>query len=894
MDIKLKPRSMQGNKLPLMSRFITFSAVFFLIILALGITAFVLSMRQIIRTNKGNTLSQLLEMERIKLETSVNNEIVIALKMADSPLISRYFASPHDSELGSIAVSELDAYSNAFASNIAFWINDTDKMFYYTDREPYKLNTKSPDNYWYEMTLYDTETYNFNINYNPDLSVTNLWINAPVFGSEREPVGMVGTGIDISTYLSMVNKDYDGRLDVFFFNAAGEITGARDISLVAGKVNIEEQLGAGRGIVKLAKSINAGETQTLDTPLGRIALGTIPLLGWYSVAVMPDSPEDYATSLTVLFVVMLFIMFVIFIIFNIFISKLLKPLHKSMTEAESANRAKSEFLAVMSHEIRTPINSIMGFAELALDNDALSQVKEYLSKIKDSTRWLLNIINDILDISKVESGKMELEHAAFKLQDVFSRCQSAIMPDIRDKKLELMLYAESLNGKRLIGDQVRIYQALTNLLSNAVKFTEFGTIHLSSAVRSIENGKATVYFEVKDQGIGMSPEQIDKIFEPFIQADSSTTRNYGGTGLGLSITKSIVELMGGKLKAESSQGNGSTFSFEIVFETIDEQYDEPDNNLLNTLEKPRFNGLVLICDDNPMNREVICEHLSRVGLRAIEAENGKIGADIVKERLQAGEEPFDLILMDIFMPVMDGVAAAQEINSLGVKTPVIATTANIMASELEKYRRNGMSDCLGKPFTSQELWRVLLKYLTPVSSSKEGENERGDEELQNKLRRSFVKNNQAVLVEIKEALESDDIESAHRIVHTLKGSAGLIGKTSLQSIAAETEDLLKIKKLPIPADKMDALEAELNSVLEELKPFADELEATAASPLKSEQISELFERLALMIENISPECISLLDEVRAVPGAEELAGLLEDYDFNSAGQELDRLRNKYR
>ncbi|MCL2028990.1 MAG: ATP-binding protein, partial [Deltaproteobacteria bacterium] len=257
--------------------------------------------------------------------------------------------------------------------------------------------------------------------------------------------------------------------------------------------------------------------------------------------------------------------------------------------AEESSKAKSNFLATMSHEIRTPMNSIMGFAELALDtpdNGITPQVKDYLGKIRDSTKWLLNIINDILDISKIESGKMELEFVPFDLHEVFLRCQSTIMPGVKEKGLDLSFYVEPPLGKRLVGDSVRLYQVLMNLLSNAVKFTHAGTVKISSFIKDADDSQATVYFEVKDKGIGLSPEQVKKVFEPFVQADSSTTRNFGGTGLGLTIAANLVELMGGRLKVDSSPGAGSTFSFEIVFSTIDKLDDKTDHAKFSLLEKP--------------------------------------------------------------------------------------------------------------------------------------------------------------------------------------------------------------------------------------------------------------------------------------------------------------------
>lgn len=387
--------------------------------------------------------------------------------------------------------------------------------------------------------------------------------------------------------------------------------------------------------------------------------------------------------------------------------------------AEMTSLAKSQFLAMMSHELRTPMNSITGFAELALDMPEGSvppEVKDYLKKIQDSTRWFLRIANDILDISRIESGKMEIEHIPFNLQDVFSRCQSVIMPEALEKGLDYHVYLEPLTGVKLIGDPMRLYQALINLLINAVKFTHVGIVNLSALPKEQSDNHVSIYFEVKDTGIGMEADQIKKVFEPFTQADSSTTRLYGGSGLGLSITKNIIELMGGTLSVQSAVGKGSTFSFVINFETMKVSADTPAVVKEESIEKPVFEGEILVCDDNELNQEVICEHLARVGLKTIVAANGNESVKIVRERASKGEPPFDLIFMDIYMPVMDGIEAASQIIAMGTKTPIVAMTANIMTSEVKKYREHGMPDCLSKPFTAKELWKILLKYLAPVNS----------------------------------------------------------------------------------------------------------------------------------------------------------------------------------
>jgi len=581
---------------------------------------------------------------------------------------------------------------------------------------------------------------------------------------------------------------------------------------------------------------------------------------------------------------------------------------RQLEAAESANLAKSSFLATMSHEIRTPMNSIMGFAEIALDSEDITpQTKDYLGKIMESTRWLLDILNDILDISKIEHGKMELEKAPFNLYDVIARSQSVILPSVIENglTLDIDIDEEALTGKRLLGDSVRLYQVLSNLLSNAVKFTPKGTVTLTVTMKNLDESHETVLFEVKDTGIGMTPEQIQKIFDPFTQADSSTTRNYGGTGLGLTITKNILELMGGELAVESTLGVGSAFSFAVTFETIEVTDDMSELTRIGALEKPRFEGLVLICDDNHLNQEVICEHLANIGLQTIVADNGKIGVEKIKERIDSGAPPFDLVFMDIFMPVMDGLEATTKIIALDTGTPIVAMTANVMASELENYRKHGLLDCLAKPYTSQDLWRMLLKYLTPISRDLINEDEYAQEndELLDKLRLSFVKNNQVVYEEITAAITAGDIKYAHRLVHTLKGNAGQIGEARLQKTAEVVEKALKSGVLTVSAgsissENMNLLKTELASVLEKFKPLAEKDKPKSVAfplvpPHSTENTMALFTKLEPMLKKRDAKCMDFLAELRSVPGTEELTRQIEEIDFRSAFRTLQELKNKY-
>jgi signal transduction histidine kinase/CheY-like chemotaxis protein len=587
-------------------------------------------------------------------------------------------------------------------------------------------------------------------------------------------------------------------------------------------------------------------------------------------------------------------------------------LEKALKAAEAANNSKSVFLANMSHEIRTPLNSIMGFSELALDGEISPKTREYFSKIIDNAEWLLQIINDILDISKIESGKMELENIPFDMHELFASCRALIIPKAIEKGIMVYFYAEPSIGKKPLSEPTMLRQALVNLLSNAIKFTNAGIIKILAEIRNNTENTSTIYFEVKDSGIGLTQEQIDTIYDPFTQAESSTTRKYGGTGLGLAITKNIIEMMGGKLSVESTLGVGSKFSFELTFDTVDVKDDNfyKKKNVLDEIEKPMFEGEVLLCEDNVMNQQVICEHLARVGLKTVVAENGKIGLDIVRERKRNGEKQFDLIFMDMYMPVMDGLEASVQIIKLDVGIPIIAMTANIMSEDMEIYRKSGMNDCVGKPFTSQELWRCLLNYLTPVSggtvhpdishknSRTKTSHVEPDTEFQRELKKLFVRSNQEKFDEIVKALGADDIELAHRLAHTLKSNAGQIGKTFLQQAAAVVEQHLKDGKNFVTEGQLELLKTEMNAVIAELAPLLEQQQdsqsetAVQTGTLDAQSSRELFDELEPILKMGSPDSLKFTGRLRMIPGTEELIQQIEDFDFELAIVNLAELKNK--
>ena len=571
-------------------------------------------------------------------------------------------------------------------------------------------------------------------------------------------------------------------------------------------------------------------------------------------------------------------------------------------EAEAMSISKTAFLANMSHEIRTPMNSIIGFSELALDGETSLKTRDYLNKIRTNAEWMLQIVNDILDISRVEYGKMELENIPFDLHELFTSCRTLIMPKAVEKGISLYFYVEPSVGKRPLGDPTKLRQVLVNLLSNAVKFTNNGMVKLQAALKDMNEETITMYFEVKDSGVGMTGDQIERIFSPFSQTESGSMVQYGVSGLGLTITKTIVDLMGGKLAVESTPGIGSKFSFELTFETIDNADEEmlEEKIVFNDIERPVFEGEVLLCEDSPMNQQIICEHLSRVGIKTIVADNGRIGLDMVKTRKEKGRKQFDLIFMDIHMPVMDGLEAAAKIMDLNTSIPIVAITANIMANDRDIYRMNGIFDCVGKPFTSHQLWRCLMKYFTPISTGEGQKNHtiESDMEFQKSLQILFVKNNRTKYEEIASALELNDIQLAHRLVHSLKGNAGQVGKTILQRAAANVESMLKDGKNRVTHEHLQILKTELNMVINDFSPLLneDDDQSTFDNTLDSSDVQKLFDRLEDLLKKGNPECIHYKNDIRIIPGDDNLKNQLiktmEDFEFLSALAVLEEIRKK--
>jgi signal transduction histidine kinase/CheY-like chemotaxis protein len=380
--------------------------------------------------------------------------------------------------------------------------------------------------------------------------------------------------------------------------------------------------------------------------------------------------------------------------------------------ALSASRAKGDFLAQMSHEMRTPMNAIIGMTTLLARTDDKTQHEEGLAKITDASNHLLGVINDILDMSKIEANKLELSPVNFAWQSLVSDLQSVVTFNAEAKHQHLTHEIDERIPPYLFADRQRISQVITNLYSNAIKFTpEGGTISLKAQIieRNFDNVRIRV--TVTDTGIGITEEQISRLFTAFEQADNSTTRRFGGTGLGLAISKKIVEMMGGEIRVESTPGVGSSFILEATIK-IGEAPEVDETAGTETDEFPDFSARrILIADDVDINREILAALLEPTGIQIDEAENGQEAFEMFRD----APDRYDLIFMDIQMPELDGYEAAQRIRALGTPEsaaiPIIAMTANVFREDIERALAAGMNDHLGKPVALGEVIAQLKKRL---------------------------------------------------------------------------------------------------------------------------------------------------------------------------------------
>jgi len=378
-------------------------------------------------------------------------------------------------------------------------------------------------------------------------------------------------------------------------------------------------------------------------------------------------------------------------------------LEKAKEIADHASLIKTSFLSNMSHEIRTPMNAIVGYTHLLKQISTDSVQIDYLEKISEASEHLLGIVNDILDFSKIEAGKVTIEHLPFKLDKLLSSVQSIVMQNVKKKNLYFDIQTVHIPNA-LIGDENRIRQVLINLLSNAIKFTETGGINLTCVLDSnIDDQHIVASFKVKDTGIGMTKKQMSKLFKDFEQADSSTTRLYGGTGLGLSISYRLSQLMNGDITAESHLNEGSEFIFRLplgIQINHSEGTDSEEPNLV-----PKEGSSILLAEDNLLSQKLSQRILNNMKMVVTVADNGLIALNLAKHN------HYDLIILDIQMPLMDGITVAQEIRRFNQVTPILAMTANAFSEDREACMSSGMNDFISKPIDPKSLHKALSRWI---------------------------------------------------------------------------------------------------------------------------------------------------------------------------------------
>jgi signal transduction histidine kinase/HPt (histidine-containing phosphotransfer) domain-containing protein/FixJ family two-component response regulator len=534
-----------------------------------------------------------------------------------------------------------------------------------------------------------------------------------------------------------------------------------------------------------------------------------------------------------------------------------KEITRHKEEAETANRAKSFFLAFMSHEIRTPLNAIIGFAEILLQRKLPRGIREDMEKIHSSGLVLMGLINNILDFSKIESASMELTPVDYVVPSMVHDILQMNLIRIGTKPINLELEIDETLPLKLRGDELRVKQILNNLLSNAIKYTREGRVTLQISWKSGDADTAVLTFLVKDTGQGIRPEDQQRLFSPYVQLNTQSNRNIEGTGLGLTITKNLIELMGGTISVESEYGKGTTFTVVIQQRIVDRTPNGRET--IENLKRFRLSGMpktrkklarsymgdarILVVDDVAMNLEVVKGLIRPYDLVMDGVRSGQEAIDLIR----AGTPHYDLIFMDHMMPGMDGLEASRIIRSVdstyAKKIPIIALTANVMSGTMHTLLDNGVDDFLSKPIEIPKLNAVLEKWVPrekqakrprspknrpegssarflsiPGVDTKKGQyNTGGTIKGYREILSIFCAEMKDNIPRIQEALETRDYQLYTTMVHGLKGAARSIGAMGMGDAAAELEDAGRKHNLSLMEDKTGPLITESQELVEQIK-----------------------------------------------------------------------------
>ncbi len=536
---------------------------------------------------------------------------------------------------------------------------------------------------------------------------------------------------------------------------------------------------------------------------------------------------------------------------NTFLVQAMAELKTGAEELIRIDSLKTQFLANVSHEIRTPMNAIIGLAGMMERGSLNPEQRKYLSYLKDSGNTLLAIINDVLDLSKIEAGRFELNFKAIRLEE-FLRSSVQIMHHQADlKNLNLSLHYK-VPDEYVMADPVRIRQVLINLISNAIKFSDRGEIKVMVENRGRQGKVRKVRFEVRDEGIGIPVEKQKELFMPFVQLDGANTRRHGGTGLGLSISSKLVELMNGEIGVESESGKGSCFWFELPVELMEEKLEI--TSQLSTIStdnwKPLANRRILLAEDHPLNQLVAVAELEDCGARVDVVPDGATACSACQEN------DYDLILMDCQMPVMDGYQAVAQLRKRGYEKPIIAMTASAMAGDRERCLKAGMNDYISKPFDNNELRDMVSRYCTgsfdsekstiksgfhprvkdarPVAKKENSKSAVSGKSFDcstlrkrygdrwRSLLNAYIADLKVRLSRMQSMLNEGDFLNLAKDAHSLIGASGLMFQRELQSLFVELEKSAGQQKLIKAQDKLNKIQSlfeELCNSLEDMDSY---------------------------------------------------------------------------